>query len=101
MNEFVESPKFKMEHLRKTTKVLQSPSWAAKIDIQDAFLSVLISVYFRKYFCFWIDNVMYMFKRMPFGLTTAPFIFTRLTRVKKFLRRKSVNLNSFIDDFLT
>ena len=52
MNTFVVSPKFKMEHLRKTTKVLQSPSWAAKVDIQDAFLSVLISVFFRRYFCF-------------------------------------------------
>ena len=102
MNTFVVSPKFKMEHLRKTTKVLQSPSWAAKVDIQDAFLSVLISVFFQRFFCFWINDTMYMFKRMPFGLTTAPFIFTRLTRViKKFLRRKGVSINSFIDDFLT
>ena len=101
MNSYVKTPKFKMEHLHKTTRCLQSPSWAAKVDIQDAFLSVLISLYFRRFFCFWIDGKMYMFKRMPFGLTAAPWVFTRLMRIiKKFLRRKGVKINSFIDDFL-
>ena len=43
-----------------------------------------------------------MFKRMPFGLTTAPWVFTRLMKVvKKFLRKKGVKINSFIDDFIT
>ena len=42
-----------------------------------------------------------MFNRMPFGLTTAPWVFTRLMRaIKKFLRRKGVKVNSFIDDFI-
>ena len=102
MNKYVLSPKFTMEHLRKTLKGVQVPSWAAKVDIQDAFLSVLISVLFQKYFAFWIDNRMYMFKRMPFGLTTAPWVFTRLmSTVKRFLRKKGVKINSFIDDFIT
>ena len=102
MNKFVVSPKFKMEHLPITLRGVQTPSWGAKIDIQDAFLSVWISVFFQRYFAFWFDGRMYMFKRMPFGLTTAPWIFTRLMRVVKgFLRRKGVKINSFIDDFIT
>ena len=43
MNTFVVSPSFRMEDLKKATKGIQDPSWAAKVDIQDAFLSVLIS----------------------------------------------------------
>ena len=86
MNSFVDTPGTKMEHLEDTTRLLQEPSWAAKVDIKDAFWAVLISTLFRKYFCFWIDGTMWMFKRMPFGLTTASWIFTRLMRViKKFL----------------
>ena len=101
MNRYVVSPSFRMEDLKKATKGIQDPSWAAKVDIQDAFLSVLISTYFQRYFVFWINNRVYMFKRMPFNLTTALWVFTRLMRVvKKFLRRKGVKINFFIDDFL-
>ena len=101
MNKFVVSPSFRMEDLKKATKGIQDPSWGAKLDIQDAFLSVSISPRFQKYFVFWIEHRAYMFKRMPFGLTTAPWVFTRLMRaVKRFLRRKGVRVNSFIDDFL-
>ena len=90
-----------MEHLEDTTRLLQEPSWAAKVDIKDAFWSVLIAVLFRRYFCFWVEGTMWMFKRMPFGLTTAPWVFTRLMRViKKFLRKRGILINSFIDDFI-
>ena len=81
MNTYVNTPKTKMEHLQDTTRLLQEPSWSAKVDIKDAFWSVLIATLFRKYFCFWVDGTMWMFKRMPFGLTTAPWVFTRLMRV--------------------
>ena len=101
MNSFIDTPSTRMEHLESTTRLLQEPSWAAKVDIKDAFWAVWISVHFRKYFCFWIDGNMWMFKKMPFGLTTAPWIFTRLMRViKKFLRKRGVRINSFIDDFI-
>ena len=101
LNQFILTPTFKMEHLEKTLRLLQHPSWAGIVDVQDAFLSVWIAPAFRKYFCFFLNGVMYMFKRMPFGLTTAPWIFSRLMRIiKKFLRRKGVNINSFIDNFI-
>ena len=101
MNTFIDTPSTRMEHLESTTRILQEPSWAAKVDIKDAFWAVMIAIRFRKYFCFWINGTMWMFKRMPFGLTTAPWIFTRLMRViKKFLRKRGVRINSFIDDFI-
>ena len=37
MNFYVITPKTKMEHLEDTTRLLQEPSWAAKVDIKDAF----------------------------------------------------------------
>ena len=50
MNSFVDTPGTRMEHLEATTRLLQEPSWAAKVDIKDAFWAVLIVVLFRKYF---------------------------------------------------
>ena len=66
MNKSVKTPRTKMEHLEDTTRLLQEPSWAAKLDIKDAFWSVIIVMCFRRYFCFWIKGKMWMFKRMPF-----------------------------------
>ena len=37
MNSFVDTPGTRMEHLEATTRLLQEPSWAAKVDIKDAF----------------------------------------------------------------
>ena len=43
----------------------------------------------------------HVFLRMPFGLTIAPWAFSRLMRpVKSFLRQWGVVISSFIDDFL-
>ena len=42
-----------------------------------------------------------MFLRMPFGLSPAPWIFTRLIKaIKRFLKNKGVNINSVIDVFI-
>ena len=101
LNTFIITPTFKMEHLGRLLRVLQHPAWAGIVDVKDAFLFVLINPRYRKYFCFYLNHIMYMFNRMPFGLTTAPWIFSRLMRIiKKFLRRRGVNVNSFIDDFI-
>ena len=40
MNTFVMTPKTKMEHLEDTTRLLQEPSWAAKIEIEEVPSSV-------------------------------------------------------------
>ena len=50
--------------------------------------------------CFILDGVVYMFLRMPFGLTTAPWAFTRvMSPVKTLFRLRGVTISSFIDDF--
>ena len=42
-----------------------------------------------------------MFLKLPFGLTTAPWAFSRLMRpIKKFLRLHDIHISSFLDDFL-
>ena len=49
MNTFLVTPRTKMEHLEDTTRWLQEPSGAAKVDIKVAFWSVLIAVLIRKH----------------------------------------------------
>merc|ERR1711874_376417 len=67
----------------------------------DAYLSVPIHPDFQKYFCFLMDGEIFMFLRLPFGLTTAPWAFTRVMRpIKVCLRLRGVFVTSYLDDFL-
>lgn len=100
LNTFIATPSLKMEHLGKILPLISQQMWGTSLDITDAFLSVLINVEFQKYFCFILNGTIYMFLKMPFGLTTAPWAFSRLMRpIKVFLRLKGVTVTSFIDDF--
>ena len=101
LNLYIKTPGLKMEHLGKILPNVWQSMWATTLDIVDAFLAVLIAKIFRKYFCFYFNGQTYMFLRMPFGLTIAPWAFSRLMRpVKSFLRQWGVVISSFIDDFL-
>ena len=101
LNLYIKTPGLKMEHLGKILPNVWQQMWATSLDIVDAFLAVLIAKAFQKFFCFNFNGQTYMFLRMPFGLTIAPWAFSRLMRpVKSFLRRWGVTISSFIDDFL-
>ena len=101
LNLYLKTPNLKMEHLGKILTSVWQSMWATSLDITDAFLAVMINKVFQKYFCFHFNGVTYMFLHMPFGLTTAPWAFSRLMRpIKSFLRKWGVTVSSFIDDFL-
>ena len=101
LNRYIVTPSFKMETLQKILPLIFQVLWATSLDVTDAFLSVPIHPDLQIYFVFVLDGIVYMFQKMPFGLTTAPWLFTRVMKpVKKFLRGKGVSLSSFLDDFL-
>jgi len=101
LNIFVQTPSFAMETLDRILKFVTRVMWAASLDVTDAFLSVPIHPDFQKYFCFLMDGEIFMFLRLPFGLTTAPWAFTRVMRpIKGCLRLRGVFVTSYLDDFL-
>jgi hypothetical protein len=52
--------------------------WTTSLDLTDAYFYIPISPKFRMFLRFvWEDRV-YAFKTMPFGLSTAPLVFTRI-----------------------
>ena len=100
LNRYIATPSFKMETLVKILGTISQVMWATSLDVTDAFLSIPIHSSFQMYFCFILDGVVYMFLRMPFGLTTAPWAFSRAMRpIKVFLREREVSISSFLDDF--
>ena len=73
----------------------------ASIDLKDAYLSVTIWEEHWKYLRFLWESTMYEFQCLPFGLSSAPRVFTKLLKpVLARLRHQGVRLIMYLDDML-
>ena len=62
---------------------------------------VLIHTDSRKYLRFAFENKVYQFRVLPFGLNTAPQVFTRLEHtVAAYLHRQGISVIPYLDDWL-
>ncbi|KAL6723685.1 hypothetical protein Aduo_018662 [Ancylostoma duodenale] len=73
--------------------------YCAKVDMSDAYFSVNICRKHRKYLSFVWDGEVFEFTCMPFGLATAPYLYTEIMRVlAEHLRGQGVRLIHYLDD---
>ena len=73
----------------------------ASIDLKDAYLSVAIWEEHRKYLRFVWNSQLYEFQCLPFGLCSAPRVFTKLLKpVLARLRHQGIRLIMYLDDML-
>ena len=101
LNSLLQKVSFKMEDLRKVARSLSPGLWAVKLDLKDAYLHLHLARQVVKYFGFALGKRIFAFLVLPFGLSPAPWLFTRVLKpVKKALRRLGVRISSFLDDFL-
>lgn len=54
---------------------LRGNRYFSRLDLKDAFFRISIPIKWRKYTAFTCDGIQYQFRRMPFGLKTAPAVF--------------------------
>ena len=101
LNEFIRKEHFKIEDMRTALNILDVNDYMCKLDLKDAYLSVPIHKDHKKFLRFEHRNELYEFNALPFGLTSAPFVFTKLLKpALTWLRTKGVRLVVYIDDFL-
>ena len=102
LNEFVIHHHFKMEGIHNMLKdLLKKGDFMAKIDLKDAYFAVPISEPDKKYLRFRWKGQMYQFNCLPFGLSYAPWVFTKITKaVAAVLREMGVRIIIYIDDML-
>ena len=80
---------------------IQKGDYAFKIDLQDAYFHVPIHPSSRKYLRFAFENKVYQFQVLPFGLNTAPQVFTRLGHtVTGYMHRQGISVIPYQDDWL-
>jgi len=98
---FIIPRKFRMETLVTITPFLKRGQWATSIDLKDAYLHVPVHKDHQRFLAFSYRNTDYVFRAMPFGLSTAPRVFTRISRtIVAFLRRRGFTVFAYLDDWL-
>ena len=101
LNKFIRKETFKMETPELIRSSFVKGEWVTSIDLKDAYFHVPVAFKFRKYMRFMIDDKIYEFLSMPFGLSTAPKIFTNIVvKFKKIAMTRGFNLNQYLDDWI-
>ena len=90
-----------MESIRSVKGLIQKDDWLTKLDLKDACLMVPVHPCHQKYLRFRWQDQLWQFVVLPFGLNSAPFIFTKLMKpVVATLRKLGNRVILYLDNML-
>jgi hypothetical protein len=92
---------FKLEGLPSLFNLLQPNDYFVKIDLKDAYLSISMKTVHTKFLGFSWKGKFYRWTSLPFGLSQAPWIFTKILKpVAAFFRMLAIFLFISFNDML-
>ncbi|CAJ0929351.1 unnamed protein product [Ranitomeya imitator] len=101
LNKYVRVRHFRMESLRSIIASMDKGEYLASIDIQDAYLHMPIAPAHQRFLRFAIDQDHYQFVALPFGLATAPRVFTKvMAATMNVLHSRGTVVIPYLDDLL-
>ena len=101
LNHFVEYQHFKIDGVPVLKNLLKPKDFLTKIDLKDAYLTVPIWKQHQKFLRFIWQDTLGEFACLPFGLGSAPRVFTKLLKpVVAQLRKMGIRLLIYLDDIL-
>ena len=102
LNLFLEPPHFKMEGLYMLPVIIKQDWQMAKINLKDAYLTVPVAKEYHCLLSFQVGQREWaQFQCLPFGLSTAPFVFIKVTKpLVQFLWQLGIHLIIYLDDLL-
>ena len=101
VNDYVQKFHFKMDHLEVALDLMEQGVFMSSIDLKDAYYSVPIWESHRKYLTFQWENEYFRFNVLPFGLSSAPRVFTKLLKpIFSKMRENGFCVLGYIDDSL-
>jgi len=90
-----------MENIQSIWASLLPGNYTFSVDLQDAYFHVPVHPDSRKYLRFAFADKVYQFRALPFGLSTAPWVFTRVvSEVKLLAHLQGIQLYLYLDDWL-
>ena len=101
LNKYLKIPTFKMETSEVIRHSMPQNAWVTTIDLKDAYFHVPMRQEMMKYLRFCYQGKVWQFRALPFGLSTAPWIFSMCVRELEVLaHRKGIQINQYLDDWL-
>lgn len=80
LNKFIFAPHFKLEDWKTVIRLISPGDYLASVDLEDAYLLLPVHRDDRKFLRFRFQGQLYQFKALPFGLASAPYIFTKIMK---------------------
>ncbi|RCN33093.1 reverse transcriptase [Ancylostoma caninum] len=100
-NSFVVKESIKYEDMTKAIDILSNADFLATFDFKSGYHHISIHPGYQKFFGFSWRERFYVFKVLPFGFTSAPFIFTKVFKPLLARWRKwGINMCLYLDDGL-
>ena len=101
LNSFVQTEHFKMEGIHMLKDLLKPGDWMTKVDLKDAYFMMPVATNHRRFLQFKCLGETYQFNCFPFGLSSAPWVFTKTTKpIVAILRTMGLRMIIYIDDIL-
>jgi hypothetical protein len=101
LNQYIQYKKFRMETAASIFNYLRQGDWLVSIDLTDAYLHVPIRPSHRPFLRFAFNGEVYQFRVLPFGLSSAPRIFTMvLLPIAAHLHQRGIQFIPYLDDCL-
>ena len=99
LNQFIHFEHFKQETFKTVLELIQQNDFFCSIDMRNAYFSVSIEPYYRRYLKFIWNGELYHFVCVPFGLSPAPRLFTKILRpIYAWFRLQGIRCSYYIDD---
>ena len=100
LNKYLKKDHFKMDCLANAISLIVPNCTFHSFDFSDAYYSIKIAPYHRKYLRFYFEGQLYEYSVIPNGLTSGPRIFTKMMKVVlAFLRKEhDISISGFLDD---
>ena len=101
LNKFIPQTHFKMETPRSIRDSLRKGDFLTSIDLKDAYFHIPIHRSSQPFLRFQWQQVVYQFRALCFGLSTAPHVFTRVfSTVSSLAHSAGIRLYRYLDDWL-
>ena len=101
LNLFVTYEHFKQDTFPVVLDMIQPSDVFTKLDLSDAYFSLPIHPSFQKYLKFRWQGQLYKFVCLPFGLSSAPRVYTKVLKpIYRWFRQQGFRCSYYIDDSL-